>query len=81
MTPHQRARALLTKWSEQEGCTVISRYEGDRWDKLVDLIAAALEAETEATITSVIVELKVAGLWDDSHAAAIHTARQRKGAR
>ena len=41
------ARDLLTQWSEQEGCTVVSRYEGDRWDKLVDIIATALDAQVE----------------------------------
>ena len=41
------ARQLLTQWSEQEGCTVVSRYEGDRWDKLVDIIATALDQQIE----------------------------------
>lgn len=51
MTPEQaqeKARELLTAWSEQEGCTVASRYEGDRWDVLVDLIATALLAACQA---------------------------------
>ena len=43
----EKARALLTQWSEQEGCTVVSRYEGDRWDKLVDIIATALDQQIE----------------------------------
>ncbi|UOF79666.1 snu13p [Caudoviricetes sp.] len=43
-TDNDRARALLTQWSQEWGCTVVSRYEGDRWDKLVELIAAALGA-------------------------------------
>ena len=51
MTPREAsvtvARDLLTQWSEQEGCTVVSRYEGDRWDKLVDIIATALDQQIE----------------------------------
>lgn len=44
---YDRARKLLTQWSNDWGCSVISRYEGDRWDKLVVLIAEALRAQRE----------------------------------
>ena len=45
-----KARELLTAWSEEEGCSVVSRYEGDRWDKLVGIIATAIDQQIERDV-------------------------------
>ena len=95
MTPREAsmtvARQLLTQWSEQEGCTVVSRYEGDRWDKLVDIIATALDQQIEkdakvaesfvlAISTDATVDCR-ADMLHNSRINSIATAIRQQGAR
>ena len=78
MTPREAsvkvARHILTQWSEQEGCTVVSRYEGDRWDKLVDIIAAARDQQIEKD--AILVETCHIGQWHEGGIDLVAVTKQ-----
>ena len=75
-----KARELLTAWSEEEGCSVVSRYEGDRWDKLVDIIATALDQQIERDAKVAEQPLAPTTYAEQYSMAIAHAIRQR-GAR